>query len=186
MASRPDCEESEVISWFAGQLPDDWFIEPVKAEIDRDEILVTGQLAVPKSVPDGEENARVAAESRIASFRESSRNQRVQVAHAAQTRWLRIVSWAVICGDETKQFKSTSVPVMTRLYMSERQTLDTLIEAGVARSRSDGLSWCVQQVQQHQSEWIEELQDAIKTVEAIRAKGPPSSKPKIRSSGQAV
>ncbi len=172
MAARPDCDEAEVISWFAGQLPDDWFTEPVSVIIDRDELLITGKLPEPTSVPDGEENARVAAESRIASFRDSSRNQRIQIARAAQTRWLRVVSWAVSCGDEVKAFKTASVPVMTRLYMPERQILDTLIEAGVARSRSDGLGWCVRQVQQHQSEWIEELQDAVKTVEAIRSKGP--------------
>lgn len=172
MAVRPECDETEVVSWFAGQLPDDWFIEPVTAVIDRDEILVTGRLPAPTSVPEGEENARIAAESRITSFRETSRDQRVQIARAAQTRWLRVISWAVTCGEETKPFKTTSVPVMTRLYMPERQTLDTLIEAGVARSRSEGLSWCVRQVQQHQSDWIEELQDAVKTVEAIRAKGP--------------
>ena len=43
---------------------------------------------------------------------------------------------------------------MTRLRMRERAVLDTLIDAGVARSRSEALAWCVRLVDRHQGEWI--------------------------------
>ena len=73
-------------------------------------------------------------------------------------------------------FTNLSVPVMTRLRMPERQVLDTLVGAGVARSRSDALGWCVRLVRDHQGEWIQQLQDALVAVRAARASGPtPSS-----------
>jgi hypothetical protein len=61
---------------------------------------------------------------------------------------------------------------MTRLRMSERQVLDTLVGAGVARSRSDALGWCVKLVREHQGEWIDQLRDALVAVENARASGP--------------
>jgi hypothetical protein len=61
---------------------------------------------------------------------------------------------------------------MTRLRMRERQTLDTLVSAGVARSRSDALAWCVRLVREHEGEWIEQLRAALVAVEEARATGP--------------
>ncbi len=61
---------------------------------------------------------------------------------------------------------------MTRLRFDERQVLDTLIDSGVVRSRSEGLAWCVHQVGQHQSEWIDRLKEAMSEVERIRSEGP--------------
>jgi hypothetical protein len=52
--------------------------------------------------------------------------------------------------------------------------LDTLIDAGVARSRSDALAWCVRLVDQHQGDWIQELRDALVHVEEVRRRGPGS------------
>src|SRR5437870_7407918 len=48
----------------------------------------------------------------------------------------RKVSWGARIGDQEELFTTASVPIMTRLRMPERQVLDTLVEAGVARSRS--------------------------------------------------
>ena len=172
MSKRPECSEAEVVAWFAGQLQDDWFIEPVEVIIDRDEILVTGRLPEPASVPDGENTAEIAADSRISAFRVDTRDTRIKIARAAQTSWLRSVSWAAQCADLERRFTTKSVPVMSRLHLDQRKTLDTLVETGVARSRSDALGWCVQQVQEHQADWISELEDAMKTVEKIRSKGP--------------
>ena len=56
--------------------------------------------------------------------------------------------------------------------MPERQVLDTLVEAGVARSRSHALAWCVRLVGQNESEWIEKLKEALTSVQAARAEGP--------------
>ncbi len=76
------------------------------------------------------------------------------------------------CGDERVIFTNLSVPVMTRLRMQERGVLDTLVDASVARSRSDALAWCVRLVGQHQEEWIAQLREALVAVEKVRAEGP--------------
>ncbi len=61
---------------------------------------------------------------------------------------------------------------MTRLQQPQRQVLDTLVEAGVARSRSDALAWCVRLVGQHEGDWLAELEAAMGSVRQARAKGP--------------
>ena len=78
------------------------------------------------------------------------------IADAAEARFGRKVAWGVECGGEREIFTNLSVPVMTRLRMQERAVLDTLVDASVARSRSDALAWCVRLVGQHQDEWIGE------------------------------
>jgi hypothetical protein len=65
-----------------------------------------------------------------------------------------------------------SVPAMTRLRMPERRVLDTLVDAGVARSRSHALAWCVRLVAERQEDWLADLREALKTVEAVRGEGP--------------
>ena len=50
--------------------------------------------------------------------------------------------------------------------------LDTLVDAGVARSRSDALAWCVRLVGDHQGDWIAQLRDALGRVEEVRSTGP--------------
>ena len=61
---------------------------------------------------------------------------------------------------------------MTRLRMRERTVLDTLVDAGVARSRSEALAWCVKLVGDNESEWIEKLRTALGSVESVRSEGP--------------
>jgi hypothetical protein len=61
---------------------------------------------------------------------------------------------------------------MTRLRMPERAVLDTLVAAGVARSRSDALAWCVRLVGMHQLDWIKGLREALVKVDEARGKGP--------------
>ena len=51
---------------------------------------------------------------------------------------------------------------MTRLRMRERQTLDTLVGAGVARSRSDALAWCVRLVREHKK-FVEAQLETVQT-----------------------
>jgi hypothetical protein len=165
-----------VAGWFAGRLPDGWFSAPPEVTIDREEILVVGRVPEP-AYPDGaDEAARAAARSaRIERFREETRAERMLIADDAERRTGRKVAWGVRCGDEREIFTSLSVPVMTRLRMRERQVLDTLVGAGVARSRSDALAWCVRLVHDHEGEWIAQLQDALVAVRAARQSGPQPS-----------
>lgn len=165
----PPVERAEVAGWFAGRLPDDWFTGPVDLTIDRDEITVVGTLAEPEA---GEGDAAAARAGRIARFREETRQQRMAVADAAQERYGRSVAWGAACGDVRELFTTLSVPVMTRLRQRERLVLDTLVDAGVARSRSEALAWAVRLVGQHTEEWLTELREAMASVEEVRGRGP--------------
>lgn len=161
----------DIAGWWVGRLPEEWFDGPPQVSVDRDEILVVGRIAEP--VADSAEPRRRAAEAgRIKRFREETRSQRMQIADEAQSRFGRKVAWGAWCGQTREVFTSLSVPVMTRLRLPERMVLDTLIEAGVARSRSEALAWSVRLVGQHQREWIEQLREALIAVESARAAGP--------------
>ena len=50
--------------------------------------------------------------------------------------------------------------------------LDTLVDASVARSRSDALAWCVKLVGQHEEDWIGKLREALVEVAKVRGEGP--------------
>lgn len=168
----PATSTEELSAWFAGNLPDDWFTEPATVVFDRDEIIVTGELAMPKV--DESADPAVAARARIAAFRETTRDDRVGIARRAEATFLRNVSWTVTCGSEAGEFTVASVPVMTRLHMEERQLLDTLIDAGVARSRSEALAWAVRLVADNEAEWLDKLRGAMTEVEELRNQGPKS------------
>ena len=103
-----------------------------------------------------------------------TRAERIRIAEEAERRTGRKVAWGARCGDGRQVFCSLSVP-HDRLRMPERQLLDTLVSAGVARSRSDALGWCVRLVRDHQGEWIQQLQDALVAVREARAAGPAPS-----------
>ncbi len=163
--------DSQLEEWFAARIPDEWFTG-LEVQSDRDEILVIGHLAAPELVDDAEEVERTAAaRAAISSFRKRTREQRIHIASEAESGFGRKVSWGVHCGDEGLLFTHVAIPTMTRLRMSERRVLDTLIEAGVARSRSEALAWCVRQVGHNRSEWLGELKEALATVEEVRQKG---------------
>ncbi len=165
----PPLDRAEVAGWFAGRLPDDWFTGPVELSLDRDEITVVGTVPEPEGV---EGDPAAARAGRIARFREQTREQRMAIADAAQARYGRSVAWGARCGDTRELFTTLSVPVMTRLRQPERQVLDTLVDAGVARSRSDALAWAVRLVGQHADDWLVQLREAMASVEEVRARGP--------------
>ena len=159
--------------WFSGRLPSDWFVGAPLVSVDREEIIVTGSLATPDLPENASEQERAAASAgRIKAFREDTRDQRIEIALEAQHRFGRKVAWGASCGDRTEVFTSVSVPVMTRLRQRDRLVLDTLVDAGVARSRSDALAWCVRLVGKNADEWLGQLRDAMRTVEQIREAGP--------------
>jgi hypothetical protein len=160
-------------AWFIGRLPDGWFAKPPEVRLDREEITVVGYLEMPEAGPDMAEAERAAAsEGRARRFREETREHRIEIAREAELRFGRKVSWGVICGDRKVMFTTLSVPVMTRLRQSERRVLDTLVDAGVARSRSDALAWCVRLVGEHEDSWLAQLREALRRVEEVRAEGP--------------
>jgi hypothetical protein len=167
--TAPPVERAEVAGWFAGRLPDDWFTEPVELTVDRDEITVVGRLAEPSG---GDGDPAAARAGRIARFREETRARRMAIADAAQDRYGRSVAWGAVCGDTRELFTTLSVPVMTRLRQPERLVLDTLVDAGVARSRSEALAWAVRLVAQHTDDWLTQLREAMASVEEVRSRGP--------------
>jgi hypothetical protein len=171
MTTRGDTRE-HVQGWFAGRLPDDWFAG-IDVSADRDEILVVGTLPEPELPADATAETRAAAlAARIQGFREDTRQRRMRIADEAEHRFGRKISWGAVCGDQRHLFTTVSVPAMTRLRMAERQVLDTFVDAGVARSRSHALAWCVRLVAERQEEWLADLREALTHVEAVRAEGP--------------
>jgi hypothetical protein len=168
-------QERLIGAWFAGRVPATWYSASPTIAIDSDEIQVIGTLPPPELAEGaGEDEVRVAEQARISGFREESRLARMRIADEAQPAFRRAVSWGAECGGSRVLFTTAGVPVMTRLRMDDRQALDTLIDAGVARSRSEALAWCVRLVAQHEAEWIRELRDAMSAVEEVRNKGPRS------------
>ena len=162
VADLPSADDAA--DWFAGRLPSEWFTD-VTVTTDREEILVIGTL------PDESANA-AEAEGRISRFRSETREQRIEIALEAERRYQRKVSWGTSLGDTTALFTHVSAPVMTRLRQPERQVLDTLVDAGVARSRSDALAWSVRLVGEHADEWLGQLRDAMSEVDKLRGEGP--------------
>ncbi|MGZ4681126.1 MAG: hypothetical protein ACXWCM_05340 [Acidimicrobiales bacterium] len=167
----------EVQAWFVGRMPDGWFVEAPSVSADREEIVVVGRLAEPDLTADAggeraDELAEVACRTRVAAFREDTREHRMKIAADAEMLWDRKVSWGARCGSVDARFTSQSVAAMTRLRFDERAVLDTLIDAGVARSRSEALAWCVRLVGRHQSDWITQLREAMAQVEQVRSDGP--------------
>ena len=157
--------------WFAGRLPDGWFEGPPEVTVDRDEVVVVGRVGAPDAAGDASAVAQAEA-GRIARFRETTREQRMAIAREAEHRYGRQVAWGAAAGGTRQVFTTLSVPVMTRLRQPERQVLDTLVAAGVARSRSDAVAWCVRLVGEHADAWLGELRDAMKGVEQVRDQGP--------------
>ncbi len=154
----------DAADWFRGRLPDGWFSE-IDVRTDREEITVIGTLA--DTATDGAE-----AEGRIGRFRSETKPERIEIALEAQARYGRTVSWGGRLGDTEALFTHVAAPVMTRLRQPERQVLDTLVDAGVARSRSDALAWSVRLVGEHADEWLGQLRDAMAEVDKLRGEGP--------------
>ena len=199
--SKTSNASDQVGGWFLGRLPDGWFTGPAEVLVDREEITVIGTLPAvsssqaegagepgsagqgtagadaggaaegePGASADTELDAMVLGRSR--RFREETREARIEIAREAESLFSRKVSWGVVCEGRKVMFTTLSVPVMTRLRQAERRVLDTLVDAGVARSRSDALAWCVRLVGEHEDAWLTDLREALRRVEHVRAGGP--------------
>jgi hypothetical protein len=160
----------DVPAWLAGRLPSDWFTGEPTITVDREEITVVGELAAPEGVEG--QSAEAAAQGRIGRFREETREARMTIADEAEVRYGRKVAWGAAIGETRMVFTHLAVPAMTRLRQDERRVLDTLVDAGVARSRSDALAWCVRLVGEHSDEWLSGLRTAMEEVDKLRSEGP--------------
>jgi len=171
--AKDNSSQDEINAWFAGRLPDEWFTGPAEVSVDREEIIVIGTLAEPGSNPDtGDDTRASAAAGRISRWREQTREERIGIAQAAEHRFGRKVAWGATCGSTSTLFTHLAIPVMTRLRQPERLVLDTLVESGVARSRSEALAWSVRLVGQHTEDWLSDLRTAMASVDEVRARGP--------------
>jgi hypothetical protein len=172
--------------WFVDRIPSHWHSHAVEVISDQDEILVLVDLTPAPA--GGEPAPGPAAEiaedlSGLRHFRETSRDERMALAQAGEKVFGRKVSWGARVGEVVVVFTTVSVPVMTRLRLPERRVLDTLIDAGVARSRSEALAWCVRLVGDNEKEWIGELRRAFAHVETVRKRGPQSRRDHIAGAG---
>jgi hypothetical protein len=162
-----------VRGWFAGRLPQEWQHAAAQVTVDREEITV--RLTVPdvELGDDASDVARAEARAgRAKAFREETREHRMEIAREAEHRFEAKVSWGLAVGDHDELWTHVAAPVMTRLRQPQRMVLDTLVEAGVARSRSDALAWCVRLVGQHEDDWLGELREAMDSVADVRRRGP--------------
>ena len=169
--------QERVRGWFTGRVPEEWQARPLEVSVDREEISVLLTLDDVDLTRSGDEKvseaeADEARAGRTEAFREDTRAKRMAIAREAERRFDRKVSWQVRVGDRTELFTHVAAPVMTRLRQPQRQVLDTLVDAGVARSRSEALAWCVRLVGQHEDDWLGELRQAMTAVADVRAKGP--------------
>jgi hypothetical protein len=162
-------------AWVAGAVPDGWFTERPEVVVDRDEIIVWGRLKEPDLGAETTDADRATAQAgRISQFREDTRDDRIRVARQVEHRYQRKVAWGLRCGDSNELLTHLAAPVMTRLRQPERQILDTLVDAGVARSRSEALAWCVRLVGAHTEDWLADLRSAMTKVDELRRQGPPT------------
>jgi len=163
----------EIRGWLVGRLPQDWFDGAPEVTVDREEITVVGALRAP-DLPEGASDAERAAarKGRVTGFREDTRDARIEIARDLEHRTGKKVAWGVSIDGERVLFTHLAVPVMTRLRQPERAVLDTLVDAGVARSRAEALAWCVKLVGRNADEWLASLRGAMEEVERLRAAGP--------------
>ena len=162
-----------VRGWFTGRLPDEWTSAAPRITVDREEITVV--LTIEDAAVAAEASPAEAAETRAGrarAFRENTREARMEIAREAQHRFERKVSWGLSVGEHRELWTHVSAPVMTRLRQPQRLVLDTLVDAGVARSRSDALAWCVRLVGRHEDDWLSELRTAMDAVADVRDQGP--------------
>lgn len=165
--------QERVRGWFTGRLPEEWKVAAPRITVDREEITVVLTIADTTLADDA--SAIEAAETRAGrarAFREDTREARMEIAREAQHRFERKVSWGLMVGDHEELWTHIAVPVMTRLRQPQRLVLDTLVDAGVAKSRADALAWCVRLVGQRQDDWLQQLREAMQSVAEVRKQGP--------------
>ena len=168
---------ADIQSWFDSHIDESWGSEGVTIKADDDEILAIVKVGTDDGeLPESTDDKEIAIKRIARTFRKATRQSRMAVADSAQELFERKVSWGVQAGEDTYLFTHVTAPAMTRLRISEREVLDTLVNSGVATSRSEALSWCVKFVRDNEEEWLTNLRDAFKSVEQVRNDGPTGKK----------
>ena len=112
-----------------GRLPDDWFTGAPTVTVDREEIVVIGELAGAGG--GGRRGAgRPPRRAASAASARTPATPGCTIADEAEARYGRKVAWGASIGDDPVLFTHLAVPVMTRLRQDERRVLDTLVDAG--------------------------------------------------------
>lgn len=168
---------TSIQEWFDSHIDAEWGASGVRIKADADEILAIVEVNTDDGeLPDGSDEKEIAIKRIARNFRKATRQSRMAVADSAQERFERKVSWGVKAGDDTYLFTHVTAPAMTRLRIAEREVLDTLVNAGVASSRSEALQWCVKFVRDNEADWLESLREAFRSVEQVRNEGPSRKK----------
>ena len=90
---------STIGGWFAGRLPDEWFMGAPEVTLEGDQAVVVGTLAQVELGPGASEAARTAAaEGRIARFRQNTRRERIWIAREAEELFKKNVTWGARSG----------------------------------------------------------------------------------------
>ncbi len=170
-------DTASILKWFGSHTDDEWGSEGIEITVDDDEILAVVKISIAdEDLPDDSDDRAVAIKRIVRQFRGETRQSRMSLAEEAQELFERKVSWGVQAGEDTYLFTHVTVPAMTRLRITERSVLDTLVNAGVANSRSEALAWCVRFVSKNEKGWLGDLRDAFKAVEKVRSEGPSGKK----------
>ncbi len=174
--SKQESTRDTIAAWFGQRLPEEWVARPSEITVDREEITVVLALAGPEHDAEASDAARAEAlAGYLARWRADTRARRISIAREAEHRFERKVAWGVQVGEHRELFTHLAVPVMTRLRQGERQVLDTLVDAGVARSRAHALAWCVRLVGENTETWLRDLREAMESVAKVRQAGPARS-----------
>ena len=137
-------DTATIQKWFDAHVDDEWGSEGIEIRADDYEILaVVSVSTAEEELPDDDADKEIAIKRITRRFRSGIRQSRLSVAEEAQELFERKVSWGIQAGEDTYLFTHVTAPAMTRLRIAERRVLDTLVNAGVANSRGEALSWCV-------------------------------------------
>jgi hypothetical protein len=170
-------QTENIQKWFDSHVDEDWGSEGVTIKTDDDEILAIVNVSTDEGdLPEADDDKEIAIKRIARRFRKASRQSRMSIAESAQELFERKVSWGIHAGEDTYLFTHVTAPAMTRLRIAEREVLDTLVNSGVATSRSEALSWCVKFVKDNEGEWLGDLRKAFKSVEQVRNEGPARKK----------
>ncbi|HEX3540736.1 MAG TPA: hypothetical protein VHT75_09880 [Acidimicrobiales bacterium] len=137
---------SDVSAWFAERLPAAWLGRPAEVELDREEVLVLLPLA---------------ADVDPGTFRDATRDRRIELARQAEDRFGVKVSWGTVKDGHRRLFTTLRSALTVPVGMPERQVLDALVDSGVAANRSEAVAWCIRLVGHHESDWLRDLRDAV-------------------------